>query len=62
VDKKGSVVERYAPMTPPSAIEGQIEKLLGKHSAFSIQHSAFNNWASNWLSRSPQRRCGNRKR
>jgi glutathione peroxidase-family protein len=30
VDKKGKVVERYAPMTPPSAIEAQIEKLLGK--------------------------------
>ncbi len=30
VDKKGSVVERYAPMTAPSAIETQIEKLLGK--------------------------------
>jgi glutathione peroxidase len=30
VDKKGGVVERYAPMTPPSAIEAQIEKLLGK--------------------------------
>jgi glutathione peroxidase len=31
VDKKGSVVERFAPMTPPTAIEPQIEKLLGKH-------------------------------
>ena len=30
VDKKGKVVERFAPMTPPSAIESQIEKLLGK--------------------------------
>ena len=30
VDKKGSVVERFAPMTPPSAIESQIEKLLNK--------------------------------
>ena len=30
VDKKGRVVERYAPMTAPSAIEAQIEKLLGK--------------------------------
>ncbi len=30
VDKKGGVVERFAPMTPPSAIETQIEKLLGK--------------------------------
>jgi len=30
VDKKGRVVERYAPMTPPSTIEPQIEKLLGK--------------------------------
>jgi glutathione peroxidase len=30
VDKKGSVVERFAPMTPPSAIESQIEKLLGR--------------------------------
>ncbi len=30
VDKKGSVVERFAPMTPPTAIESQIEKLLGK--------------------------------
>jgi glutathione peroxidase len=30
VDKKGSVVERFAPMTTPSAIEAQIEKLLGK--------------------------------
>jgi glutathione peroxidase len=28
VDKKGTVVERLAPMTPPSAIESQIEKLL----------------------------------
>ena len=28
VDKKGTVVERFAPMTPPSAIEAQIEKLL----------------------------------
>ncbi len=30
VDKKGKVVERFAPMTAPSAIETQIEKLLGK--------------------------------
>jgi glutathione peroxidase-family protein len=30
VDKKGRVVERFAPMTPPSAIEEQIEKLLGR--------------------------------
>jgi len=30
VDKKGRVVERFAPMTTPTAIEGQIEKLLGK--------------------------------
>ena len=30
VDKKGKVIERYAPMTAPSAIEPQIEKLLGK--------------------------------
>ena len=30
VDKKGGVVERFAPMTTPSAIETQIEKLLGK--------------------------------
>jgi glutathione peroxidase len=30
VDKKGKVVERFAPMTPPAAIESQIEKLLGK--------------------------------
>jgi len=30
VDQKGSVVERFAPMTTPSAIETQIEKLLGK--------------------------------
>ena len=30
VDKKGSVVERFAPMTTPSAIETQIEKLLAK--------------------------------
>jgi glutathione peroxidase-family protein len=30
VDKKGRVVERYAPMTPPSAIEAQIERLLPK--------------------------------
>jgi len=28
VDKKGSVAERFAPTTPPSAIEPQIEKLL----------------------------------
>jgi glutathione peroxidase len=30
VDKKGSVVERFAPMTSPAAIEPQIEKLLAK--------------------------------
>jgi glutathione peroxidase len=30
VDKKGNVVERFAPTTPPTAIEPQIEKLLGK--------------------------------
>jgi glutathione peroxidase len=30
IDKKGTVVERFAPMTPPSVIEPQIEKLLGK--------------------------------
>ncbi len=30
VDKKGTVVERFAPTTPPTAIEPQIEKLLGK--------------------------------
>ena len=30
LDQKGSVVERFAPMTPPSAIEAQIERLLGK--------------------------------
>ena len=30
VDKKGKVVERFAPTTPPTAIEPQIEKLLGK--------------------------------
>jgi glutathione peroxidase len=30
VDKKGNVVERFAPMTPPTAIEPEIEKLLGK--------------------------------
>lgn len=30
VDKKGKVIERFAPMTTPSAIEPQIEKLLGK--------------------------------
>jgi glutathione peroxidase len=30
VDKKGKVVERFAPMTAPSAIEVQIERLLGK--------------------------------
>jgi len=30
VDKKGNVIERFAPMTPPTAIEPQIEKLLGK--------------------------------
>jgi len=30
VDNKGSVVERFAPMTAPSAIEGQLEKLLDK--------------------------------
>ncbi len=29
VDKKGKVVGRFAPMTTPSAIESQIEKLLG---------------------------------
>jgi glutathione peroxidase len=29
VDKKGRVVERFAPMTTPTAIEAQIEKLLG---------------------------------
>ena len=29
VDKKGKVVDRFAPMTTPSAIESQIEKLLG---------------------------------
>jgi len=28
VDKEGRVVERYAPTTPPSAIEGDIVKLL----------------------------------
>src|SRR5271157_1363920 len=28
VDKKGNVIERFAPTTPPSAIEPQIEKLL----------------------------------
>jgi glutathione peroxidase len=28
VDKKGRVVERFAPMTAPAAIESQIEKLL----------------------------------
>ena len=30
VDKKGNVVERFAPTTPPATIEPQIEKLLGK--------------------------------
>ena len=30
VDKKGRVVERFAPMTTPSAIEAQIERLLAK--------------------------------
>ncbi len=30
VDKQGTVIERFAPTTPPSAIEAQIEKLLGK--------------------------------
>jgi glutathione peroxidase len=30
IDKKGKVVERFAPVTAPSAIEPQIEKLLGK--------------------------------
>ena len=30
VDKKGTVVERFAPMTPPSAIEAQIERFLAK--------------------------------
>ena len=30
VDKKGTVIERYSPTTPPSAIEPQIEKLLAK--------------------------------
>jgi glutathione peroxidase len=30
VDKKGSVVERFAPTTTPSAIEAQIEKELGR--------------------------------
>jgi len=30
VDKKGRVVERFAPMTTPSMVEPQIEKLLGK--------------------------------
>ncbi len=30
VDKKGIVVERFAPMTPPSAIESEIERLLAK--------------------------------
>ena len=30
VDKKGTVVERYAPMTTPATIETQIEKLLAK--------------------------------
>ncbi len=30
VDKKGNVIERYAPTTPPASIEPEIEKLLGK--------------------------------
>ena len=30
VDKKGNVIERFAPTTTPSAIEAQIERLLGK--------------------------------
>ncbi|MGB7556046.1 MAG: glutathione peroxidase [Candidatus Korobacteraceae bacterium] len=30
VDKKGNVVERFAPTTSPTAIEPEIEKLLGK--------------------------------
>jgi len=30
VDKKGKVVDRFAPMTTPAAIESQIEKLLEK--------------------------------
>jgi glutathione peroxidase len=30
VDKKGSVVERFAPMTTSSAIESQIERLLAE--------------------------------
>ncbi len=30
VDKKGRVVERFAPMTTPSAIEAQLERLLAK--------------------------------
>ena len=30
VDKKGKVVDRFAPTTTPSAIEPQIEKLLAK--------------------------------
>ena len=29
VDKKGNVVERFAPTTPPSVIEPRVEKLLG---------------------------------
>jgi glutathione peroxidase len=30
VDKQGNVIERFAPTTPPAAIEPQIEKLLAK--------------------------------
>ena len=30
VDKRGKVVERYAPMTPPERIAGDIEKQLAK--------------------------------
>ncbi len=30
VDKKGTVVERFAPTTAPASIESQIEKLLAK--------------------------------
>lgn len=33
VDKKGDVVERYAPMTPPERIAADIEKQLGKKSS-----------------------------
>jgi glutathione peroxidase len=29
VDKKGRVVDRFAPMTTPASIEAQVEKLLG---------------------------------